>query len=112
MSCQFRLDDHVTSPHNHAGHSHAGHAPHNFGMAFAVGIGLNLAFVLVEAGFGFWSGSIALIADAGHNFSDVLGLVIAWVAITLSKRPPSRRFTYGLKGWSRSARSCSKRSSG
>ena len=88
----------MTGNHNHAGHSHAAHAPPDFGMAFAVGITLNLAFVLVEAGFGFWSGSIALIADAGHNFSDVLGLVIAWVGITLSKRPPSRRFTYGLKG--------------
>ena len=83
-----------------AGHAHAGHShgPADFGMAFAIGIALNLTFVLVEAGFGFWSGSMALIADAGHNFSDVLGLVIAWVGITLSKRPPSRRFTYGLKG--------------
>ena len=67
-------------------------------MAFTIGIALNMAFVLAEAGFGFWSGSIALVADAGHNFSDVIGLVVAWVAITLSKRPPSRRFTYGLKG--------------
>ena len=88
----------MTSNHHHAGHSHAAHAPADFGTAFAVGIALNLGFVMVEAGFGFWSGSMALIADAGHNFSDVLGLVIAWVGITLSKRPPSRRFTYGLKG--------------
>lgn len=87
----------MTSNHNHAGHGHS-HAPQNFGMAFAVGIALNLTFVLVEAGFGFWSGSMALIADAGHNFSDVIGLVVAWVGIALSKRPPSRRFTYGLKG--------------
>lgn len=88
----------MTSNHHHAGHPHAAHGPADFGMAFAVGIALNLGFVLFEAGFGFWSGSMALIADAGHNFSDVLGLVIAWVGITLSKRPPSRRFTYGLKG--------------
>ena len=88
----------MTSNHHHAGHPHAAHGPTDFGMAFAVGIALNLGFVLFEAGFGFWSGSMALIADAGHNFSDVLGLVIAWVGITLSKRPPSRRFTYGLKG--------------
>lgn len=97
----------MTHSHDHAGHSHAGHAhgpggyvhaPANFGTAFAVGIGLNTAFVVVEAIFGYASNSMALIADAGHNLSDVLGLVVAWIAVILSKRPPSPRYTYGLRG--------------
>jgi cobalt-zinc-cadmium efflux system protein len=67
-------------------------------MAFAIGIGLNSAFVVVETIYGFTSGSMALIADAGHNLSDVLGLVAAWTAATLSQRAPTPRFTYGLKG--------------
>jgi len=67
------------------------------GTAFAVGVGLNTAFVLVEAGFGLWSGSMALVADAGHNLSDVLGLLIAWGASVMSARPASGRFTYGFK---------------
>jgi len=57
-----------------------------------------MAFVIVEAAYGYASNSLALIADAGHNLSDVLGLVVAWIAATLSKRPPSDRFTYGLRG--------------
>jgi len=86
--------------HGHAGHSHAGHvhAPANFGTAFAIGITLNTAFVIVEAIYGYTSNSTALIADAGHNLSDVLGLVVAWIAVILSKRPPSPRYTYGLRG--------------
>lgn len=96
------------SAHDHAhdhshGHSHAhgpghSHAPKDFGKAFAIGIALNVAFVLIEGGFGFWSNSVALVADAGHNLSDVLGLVVAWIAAVLSKRPPSPRYTYGLRG--------------
>jgi cobalt-zinc-cadmium efflux system protein len=58
---------------------------------------LNSAFVAVEAGFGFVSGSMALVADAGHNLSDVLSLLIAWGASSLAARPPSQRFTYGFK---------------
>ncbi len=97
----------MTHSHDHAGHSHAGHAhgpgghvhaPANFGTAFAIGIGLNTAFVIAEAIFGYASNSMALIADAGHNLSDVLGLVVAWIAVILSKRPPSARYTYGLRG--------------
>jgi cobalt-zinc-cadmium efflux system protein len=97
----------MTHSHDQAGHSHAGHAhgpgghvhaPANFGTAFAIGIGLNTAFVVAEAIFGYVSNSMALIADAGHNFSDVLGLVLAWIAVILSKRPPSQRYTYGLRG--------------
>lgn len=87
---------------HHHGHSHGlgghHHAPANFGRAFAIGIALNLAFVLIEAGFGFISDSIALMADAGHNLSDVLGLVVAWAAAMLAKQPPSERYTYGLRG--------------
>jgi cobalt-zinc-cadmium efflux system protein len=85
-----------------AGHSHShdhthGHAPANFDRAFAIGILLNSVFVLVEAGFGLWSGSMALIADAGHNLSDVMSLLIAWMANWMARKPPSARYTYGYK---------------
>ncbi|MES2339752.1 MAG: cation diffusion facilitator family transporter [Pseudomonadota bacterium] len=83
--------------HDHGhGHGHS-HAPKDFGRAFAIGTALNLAFVVVEAGFGIAADSVALLADAGHNLSDVLGLLIAWGAATLAKRPASQRYTYGLK---------------
>ncbi|MFC3173878.1 cation diffusion facilitator family transporter [Novosphingobium bradum] len=78
------------------GHGHH-HAPASHGRAFAIGVALNTAFVLVEAVFGVLSGSMALVADAGHNLSDVLGLVVAWGASVLAARPPSARFTYGFK---------------
>lgn len=81
--------------HNH-GHGHS-HAPADFGRAFAIGVLLNSVFVLVEAGFGLWSGSMALVADAGHNLSDVLSLLIAWGAAYMSARPANSRFTYGYK---------------
>jgi cobalt-zinc-cadmium efflux system protein len=67
-------------------------------MAFAVGIGLNLIFVATEFTYGVLANSVALMADAGHNLSDVLGLAIAWIASVLSKRAPSTRYTYGLGG--------------
>src|SRR5262245_27423621 len=90
--------------HSHAGHSHAGHghshAPRDFGFAFAFGTALNLGFVVVEAVFGVLSNSMALLADAGHNLSDVLGLLIAWGAATLARRVPTARYTYGLRGTS------------
>jgi cobalt-zinc-cadmium efflux system protein len=80
-----------------AGHSHD-HAPRSdYGRAFAIGISLNLGFVIVETAFGFLAGSMALIADAGHNLSDVLGLVVAWAGTMMARTSPSRRFTYGLK---------------
>lgn len=81
----------------HAGHGHAHHAPADFGRAFLIGTLLNVTFVAVEAFYGFMSNSVALIADAGHNLSDVLGLLLAWGAATLSKRGPSANFTYGLR---------------
>jgi cobalt-zinc-cadmium efflux system protein len=83
--------------HDHSSHSHA---PADFGKAFALGIGLNIAFVILEAVFGVLSNSMALIADAGHNLSDVLGLVVAWVASILARRRPTARYTYGLRGTS------------
>jgi cobalt-zinc-cadmium efflux system protein len=94
--------DHAGHGHDHAGHSHGpgghAHAPTDFGRAFAIGIVLNSGFVVLEAAYGYASGSMALVADAGHNLSDVLGLVAAWTAAILSKRAPTPRFTYGLKG--------------
>src|SRR3989441_2028700 len=88
--------------HEHADHDQHGrahvHAPASFGMAFAVGIGLNLTFVAVEFSYGVLANSVALIADAGHNLSDVLGLAIAWIASVLTRRAPSSRYTYGLGG--------------
>ena len=81
--------------HGLGGHSHA---PANFDQAFAIGIGLNIAYVLAEGSAGLWTGSVALLADAGHNLSDVLGLAVAWGGATLARTPPSKRFTYGLKG--------------
>lgn len=95
-------NSHEHAHDHHEGHAHGlrahVHAPKNFGTAFAIGIGLNTAFVILEAIFGVASNSMALIADAGHNLSDVLGLIVAWTAAELSKRAPSARFTYGLRG--------------
>jgi cobalt-zinc-cadmium efflux system protein len=88
---------HEHGDHDHHGHGHV-HAPASFGMAFALGIGLNLTFVAVEFTYGVLANSVALIADAGHNLSDVLGLVIAWIASVLTRRAPSSRYTYGLGG--------------
>jgi len=80
-----------------AGHSHDHSHGGSHGRAFALGIALNVAFVAVEVVAGFASGSIALIADAGHNLSDVLGLIVAWAGALLARREPSPRFSYGLK---------------
>jgi cobalt-zinc-cadmium efflux system protein len=83
--------------HNHSpGHSHE----ISHGRAFAIGIALNLGFVAIEAGYGFWADSMALLSDAGHNLSDVLGLAIAWGAALLAKRGATDRFTYGLRSGS------------
>src|SRR6476469_4665805 len=89
--------------HSHAlGHSHGhGHA-HDIdhaalGRAFAIGVWLNLAYVVVEVGFGLSVNSMALVADAGHNLSDVLGLLVAWGAAAMARRESSPRFTYGFK---------------
>lgn len=99
----------MQTAHDHAGHDHAGgghtghghaghtHAPASFGRAFAIGTALNLAYVAVEAGVGLRVGSMALVADAGHNLSDVLGLLVAWGGATLARRSPTPRRTYGLR---------------
>jgi cobalt-zinc-cadmium efflux system protein len=100
--------------HAHSGHRHGGHGSHShshshghhhhhhhggdFGRAFAIGIFLNVGFVAVEIFYGLMANSMALLADAGHNLSDVLGLVLAWGGTVLARRPPSRRFSYGLRG--------------
>jgi cobalt-zinc-cadmium efflux system protein len=90
--------DHGTGHgHSHGHHGHS-HAPADFGRAFAIGTALNLGFVLVEGMAGLWIDSMSLLADAGHNLSDVLGLLIAWGGTELAKRPASKRFTYGLRG--------------
>ena len=82
--------------HDHA-HGHA-HAPADFGRAFALGALLNILFVAVEAAYGVIGHSMALLADAGHNLSDVLALLMAWGASSLGRRQPTARFTYGLGG--------------
>jgi cobalt-zinc-cadmium efflux system protein len=91
--------------HGHAdGHGHAagrGHhhhpSPDAMGRAFAIGVALNSAIVLAQAAAGVWSHSLALLADAGHNLSDVLALVLAWGAAALARRAPTGRRTYGLR---------------
>lgn len=79
--------------HDH-GHQHG---KPDFNRAFVIGAALNLAFVILEAGWGLWANSLALLADAGHNLSDVLSLLLAWGANYLARRPPSARRTYGLR---------------
>ncbi|MBS1197514.1 MAG: cation diffusion facilitator family transporter [Proteobacteria bacterium] len=79
---------------HHHGHTHA---PATYSRAFAIGIGLNLAFVLIEAGYGWKINSLALLADAGHNLSDVAGLVLAWGAALAGRWLPDSRHTYGWK---------------
>ena len=87
--------------HDHQGHGHrhdhAAAAVANRGRAFALAVVLNAGFTVAEVIAGLASGSMALVADAGHNLSDVLSLLLAWGASVLAARPPSARFTYGLK---------------
>jgi cobalt-zinc-cadmium efflux system protein len=90
--------------HHHAGHGHGHHHGHHHGdpqhqgRAFIIAITLNSVFVAVEFIYGFIANSTALMADAGHNLSDVLGLVLAYGAMLLARKPPSQRYTYGLRG--------------
>src|SRR5690242_13696825 len=91
--------------HDHAhGHSHGpgghAHAPPSFDKAFAIGVGLNVAFVVAELAFGLRAHSLALIADAGHNLGDVLSLVLAWAGTILARRQPTPRRTYGMRRFS------------
>jgi cobalt-zinc-cadmium efflux system protein len=89
--------EHHHHGHHGHGHAHAHEVDARVGRAFGIGIALNLAYVAIEAGIGFWQGSLALLADAGHNLSDVLGLALAWGAATLGRTAPSARYTYGLR---------------
>ncbi|OYU71201.1 MAG: cation transporter [Alphaproteobacteria bacterium PA2] len=86
--------DHHDHSHHHHGHSQA---PKDFGLSFAVGVGLNTGFVLIEVLVGLSTHSLALLADAGHNLSDVMALLVAWGAAIMARRPPSARRTYGLR---------------
>ncbi len=77
-------------------HQHS-HKPKDYNRAFAIGVALNVIFVVIEAGYGIATGSLALIADAGHNLSDVIGLLLAWGANFLSGKPPTEKRTYGFR---------------
>ena len=81
--------------HDHHTHHHG--SSRSFGRAFAIGVGLNTAYIIVEIVFGIRVGSLALLADAGHNLSDVFSLLLAWGAAFMSQRPPSIQRTYGLR---------------
>jgi len=98
---QFARLHHAAVSHAHHNHSHGpgghSHAPAAFDRAFAIGISLNVAFVIAETIYGLRADSLALLGDAGHNLGDVLGLVLAWGASLLARRPPSPRRTYGLR---------------
>jgi cobalt-zinc-cadmium efflux system protein len=91
-------DDH--HDHVHGGHSHEGHAPHegivNFGRAFAIATVLNLGLVALQVVYGVLAHSVALLADAGHNFGDAIGLLLAWGAHAAARLPPTKRYTYGF----------------
>src|SRR4051812_14295049 len=86
-------DHHDHGSHAHGPHEHGGH---DFDRAFAFGLMLNLGLVVVQLVFGLLSRSMALVADAGHNFSDVLGMALAWGASALGRRRPTARRTYGF----------------
>ena len=77
-------------------HNHD-HSPSDYNRAFAIGVALNVIYIVVEATYGFLAGSLALLADAGHNLSDVLGLLLAWGANYLVQRKPTQRHTYGWR---------------
>ncbi len=81
--------------HGHGGHHHGD--PHSQGRAFVIAITLNSLFVVLEFFYGYLANSTALMADAGHNLSDVLSLMLAWGAVHLARRQPSGRYTYGLR---------------
>ena len=85
--------------HGPAAHGHL-HAPASFDRAFGIGVGLNVAFVIVELGFGLRTHSLALVADAGHNLGDILALVLAWAGSILARRGPTPRRTYGMRRFS------------
>jgi len=90
-----RDHDHAHSHDHDHGHAH-GRTTQDVNMRMGIAVTLNLLFVVIESCFGFLSNSVALIADAGHNLGDALGLICAWTAMFLARRPPGGNFTYGL----------------
>jgi cobalt-zinc-cadmium efflux system protein len=84
-------------PHAHDHHDHHAHGATNFGAAFAIATALNLGLVVAQIVYGLAANSVALLADAGHNFGDALGLVLAWGAYRLGRAAPTERFTYGFR---------------
>lgn len=90
-------DEHTHEEHDHSHGADHSHAPKNFGAAFAIGVTLNFGFVVLEVVFGIFAHSLALVADAGHNMGDVLGLLLAWGASVLVRTAPTERRTYGLR---------------
>ena len=82
--------------HGSHDYSHS-HAPENFGRTFAIATALNIALVIAQIIYGLLANSLALLADAGHNFGDVLGLIMAWVAFAVADWRPSQRFTFRLR---------------
>lgn len=92
---------HAPGVHQHRGHGHHHHDHHppvsGSGRAFGLAVALNAGFVIIEVVAGLWSGSMALLADAGHNLSDVLALLLAWGASVLAARPARAGYTYGFK---------------
>ena len=86
--------------HNHSKGHHHHPSPKSQGRVFIMTIVLNMLFVIIEFAYGFITNSTALIADAGHNISDVLGLMLAWGAVILTRKAPSKRYTYGLRSTS------------
>jgi len=81
----------------HHGHGGWDHAPGDFGRAFAIAAALNIALVIAQVVFGVFANSVALIADAGHNLGDVLGLLLAWGAHGMARWQPTKRYTYGFR---------------
>ncbi|MDE1916461.1 MAG: cation transporter [Sphingomonadales bacterium] len=101
-ACHDHDHSHGGHDHAHHGHGHGHHHGHHHhgashGAAFAISVGLNTAFLIAETVAGVIGHSVALLADAGHNLSDVLSLLLAWGASRLAAQPPSARFTYGMK---------------
>lgn len=85
-------------PHDHGGHAHHhDQAPNNFGRSFAIATALNLALVVAEVFYGLATNSLALLADAGHNFGDAMGLLLAWGAFAVADWSPSNRYTYRMR---------------
>jgi cobalt-zinc-cadmium efflux system protein len=87
-----RADGHA----NHGGPGHT-HAATSFGRAFAIAAVLNIGLVVAQVIYGVIANSVALLADAGHNFGDVLGLLLAWAAYSVAQWEPTKRFTYGFR---------------